>query len=323
MTEVQEFPFQHNRHNAFWFTSDVDGDGTINFLASETVGVAGSPALQGKPLLRALHLDPAGVVKGAGTTLRWRHSRAKGGRDFERRPVHHYFVGVNGDGLLDDVMTTELVELPDSSDPDVDPERTSRPFLALNTGNGFAEVTEALLEPSSAPLQGLLKRWKILQDLRGGNVQAMDLDQDGRQDLLLLDDGDGNRAQPVVYMAQMAQGEPGALIAAHPLPPGQANVDPSGAYFTARTLVMSLSKKGVLRAASGRSIGPRSGSHARATSMAMAWMTSSSSRTAVRLSSTHARAAAPWAAERTCSARSGTGWGATPVSCTAPSPNPE
>ena len=242
--EVQEFPFQHNRHKAFWFTNDVDGDGTVDFLASETVGVPGNPFLQGKPLLRALHLDPNGAVKGAETTLRWRHSRARGGGEPERRPVHHYFVDVNGDGLLDDVMTPELVE-GNPADPDVDPERTSRPFLALNTGNGYAEVNEALLEPSATPLQGLHRVWKILQDLRGGNVQVLDIDQDGRQDLLLLDDADGHRPQPVVYMAQ---GEARDLLAAHPVPPGQASVDPNAPFFTARPLAIPLSKKGVLRA---------------------------------------------------------------------------
>src|SRR5262249_15372205 len=140
--------------------------------------------LKAFPLLRALHLDPTGAVHGEGTTLRWRFRVQPPGGLETRRPIHHYFVDVNGDGLADDVVTVELVDGGGQDGLD-SPPRTSRPFIILNTGHGFGEVNEALLEPTSTPLQGLLERWQITEDQLGGNVQVMDLDQDGRQDLLL------------------------------------------------------------------------------------------------------------------------------------------
>lgn len=236
---VNLFPFQQNRARGHWWATDVDGDGRMEFLASEPDPRRPSPGLDEPvatmPLLRALNLDNTGATRATLTTLRW---RLTGDPAFD---LQHYFVDVNGDGLEDDLVVVPLLGF-----------TASRPYLALNTGNGFAEPTEALLAVTDPPLQGLDAQWRIAGNEIGANVQFVDVNQDGRQDVLLLDDGgrvetssdpsQTRRSHPVVYLAK---GEPAEVITKHPVPaappplggaPVPVVVHPFGSYFTAQRL---------------------------------------------------------------------------------------
>jgi RHS repeat-associated protein len=228
------FPFRQTFTRGHWWATDVDGDGSVEFLASEPDPAHPNPDFISPvavlPLLRALHLDGTGTVKGIATTMRWRLTSSP------FNDLHHYFVDINGDGLADDLAML-------SGDLNVNEPRLARPFLSINTGNGFAAVTEGLLENSATPLQGSLRRWNVAKDDAGANVQVVDIDQDGRQDILLLDDGGLNqetgamaRSQPVVYLAR--HGGPFTVPNAPPPLGGTAvpTVVDYGAYFTAKVL---------------------------------------------------------------------------------------
>ena len=125
----------------------------------------------------------------------------------------YVFVDINGDGLPDALreQKPEPVENPDEpgSPPEPEPVQGDVEVL-LNTGDGFAAPYTITL-PDGAKLGAFT---------RDNGIRVLDFNGDGRQDLLLMDNGDGTRSQLVVLESNGTDFVPRVL----PIPVGQATV---------------------------------------------------------------------------------------------------
>ncbi|NVJ00513.1 hypothetical protein HV824_20655 [Myxococcus sp. AM009] len=123
----------------------------------------------------------------------------------------YIFVDINGDGLPDALREQKAEPSGDPENPGNEPE--PEPVqgdveVLINTGDGFAAPYTITL-PQGAKLGAFT---------RDNGIRVFDFNGDGRQDLLLMDDGDGSRSRVVVLESNGTSFVPRSLD----IPVGQA-----------------------------------------------------------------------------------------------------
>jgi RHS repeat-associated protein len=151
---------------------DVDGDGAADSLTLPAGGV--SPGANRLQIMRQIHAVPtAPASNGQVISDQFDYDDTTLVAPNTGDVTKHIFFDHNGDGLPDALRLRQ---------------GEATPSLIVNSGNGFANVQ---------PLSGLaLSAWNIRlgagtqgRDLSDPGVRILDFDGDGRQDLLLVDNG--------------------------------------------------------------------------------------------------------------------------------------
>jgi RHS repeat-associated protein len=167
------------------FTVDVTGSGRLDLLTPRWEQVI-SPngVLINRIAGKLINLGLLPAHKGF-SNLRARYQASDG----LLWPVDNYLADLNDDGLVDAMPSLYRSEL-----------KRFTPYVMINTGTGFMLTHTSPLDTFLLAhlLQPAYKRASVPCDdltIHCGNVKAIDWNQDGRQDFLLLDNGAGTTAQ--------------------------------------------------------------------------------------------------------------------------------